>query len=579
MGGRWKGIICMTLENPQRRVTSLVKVPTGIEGLDEILNGGLPKGRTTLLTGGAGSGKTVLALQTLVNGARLWGEAGIFVAFEENSHQIFTNADSFEWDLPGLERDKLFFLDARLSSDVIAAGQFDLQGMLASLKAKADEIGAKRIVFDSIDVLLSLMDDPNHQRRELYRLHDWLAENQFSGILTARTDGDSLSIPRNTYTLQFISDCYIHLNQRLENHISLRSLRVVKYRGSGFAENEFPFVIGDRGAIVLSFGDPEVDYEVFTERVSSGIEELDSMLEGGYLRATSVLVTGAPGTAKSTLAAAFLMAALERGEKGMYVSFDEGAKEIVRNMASIDLDLGSHVNSGALLMYSARVEARSGEEHLVEIRRLIQEHRPGYLVIDPLSAIVKAGGLVNALGIAQNLINMAKCEGITMLMTSLLEGNDPEQEATPMAVSTIADTWIQLSYIVLGGERNRALTIVKSRGTGHSNQVRELILSDTGITLADVFTAGGQVLMGTLRYQHELNQELEQERMRGEVERRKRELEAAEAAAEARIHSIQQEIEAVREEMATLKQKAAEVDQSFVEQRESTRRLRRGNTG
>jgi circadian clock protein KaiC len=412
-----------------------------------------------------------------------------------------------------------------------------------------------------------------------YRLHDWLAENEFSGILTARTDGASLNIPHNTYILQFISDCYIHLSQRLENHISLRTIRVVKYRGSGFAENEFPFVIGDRGAIVLSFGDPEVDYEVFTERVSSGNEQLDSMLEGGYLRATSILVTGAPGTAKSTLAAAFLLAALERGEKGMYVSFDEGAKEIVRNMASVGLDLGSHVQSGSLLMYSARAEARSGEEHLVEFRRLIQEHRPGYLVIDPLSAIVKAGGMVNALGIAQNLIIMTKCEGITLLMTSLLEGNDPEQEATPMAVSTIADTWIQLSYIVLGGERNRALTIIKSRGTGHSNQVRELILSDSGITLADVFTAGGEVLMGTLRYEHELNLELEQERKRGEVERRKRELEIAEAAAEARIHTIQQEIESVREEMATLQQQAAETDQSFIDQRESTRRLRRGDTG
>jgi circadian clock protein KaiC len=569
----------MTLEVPQRRVSPLVKAPTGIEGLDEIIGGGLPKSRTTLITGGAGSGKTVLALQTLVNGARLWGEAGIFVAFEENSHQIFTNADSFDWDLPGLEREKLFFLDARFPSDVIAAGSFDLQGMLASLKAKADEMGASRIVFDSIDVLLSLMDDPNQQRRELYRLHDWLAENEFSGILTARTDGASLNIPHNTYILQFISDCYIHLSQRLENHISLRTIRVVKYRGSGFAENEFPFVIGDRGAIVLSFGDPEVDYEVFTERVSSGNEQLDSMLEGGYLRATSILVTGAPGTAKSTLAAAFLLAALERGEKGMYVSFDEGAKEIVRNMASVGLDLGSHVQSGSLLMYSARAEARSGEEHLVEFRRLIQEHRPGYLVIDPLSAIVKAGGMVNALGIAQNLIIMTKCEGITLLMTSLLEGNDPEQEATPMAVSTIADTWIQLSYIVLGGERNRALTIIKSRGTGHSNQVRELILSDSGITLADVFTAGGEVLMGTLRYEHELNLELEQERKRGEVERRKRELEIAEAAAEARIHTIQQEIESVREEMATLQQQAAETDQSFIDQRESTRRLRRGDTG
>ena len=567
----------MINQSDLRKVEPLVKLPTGIEGLDEII-GGLPKGRTTLITGGAGSGKTVLALETLVNGARRWGEAGIFVAFEENTQQIFTNAESFGWDLPRLEQERLFFLDARMPSDVIATGQFDLTGLLASLRAKADEIGAKRIVFDSIDVLLSLMDDVRQQRRELYRLHDWLAENGFSGILTARTDGEGLALPNNTYLLQFISDCVIHLSQRIKDHISLRGLRVVKYRGSGFAENEFPFLITSGGVNVLSFGDVIVDYEVFMDRVSTGIPQLDRMLDGGYLRGTSILVTGAPGTAKSTLAASFLVPALEGGDRAIYISFDEGAREIVRNMISVDMHLQPHIDSGALLMYSARAEARSGEEHLVEIKRLIRVHKPRFMVIDPVSAIIKAGGLVNALGIAKGLINLTKYEGITLMLTSLLEGTDPGMEATPLQVSTIADTWIQLSYGAVGGERNRSLTIIKSRGTAHSNQVRELILSDEGITLADVFTAGGEVLMGTLRFEREIAQKQEAERLRTEVERRRKELEAAEANAEVRINAIHQEIEVVREELAELLKQAEDRTQMIEDQEFETRRRRRGDS-
>jgi circadian clock protein KaiC len=567
----------MIYESVRREVEPLVKIPTGIEGLDEII-GGLPKSRTTLVIGGPGSGKTVLALETLVNGARIWEEAGIFVAFEENSRQIFTNAESFGWDLPGLEQARLFFLDARMPSDVIAAGQFDLAGLLVSLKAKADEIGARRIVFDSIDILLSLMDDPRQQRQELYRLHDWLAENEFSGILTARTDIIGHDLPRTTYLLQYISDCVIQLSQKIKDNISLRSFRVVKYRGSGFLENEFPLLISSDGVKVLSFGDPLVDYDVFTERVSTGIPELDEMLEGGYLLGTSILVTGAPGTAKSTLAASFLIPALERGEKALYVSFDEGAREIVRNMTSVNIHLQPHIDSGALFMYSARAEARSGEEHLLEIRRLIQEHQPKFMTIDPVSAIIKSGGVINALGMAKALINLAKYEGITLMLTSLLEGVDPLGEATPLQVSTIADTWIQLSYSADGGERNRALTIIKSRGTAHSNQVRELILSDEGVSLADVFTAGGEVLMGTLRYEKEMEQELEAARLQEEVEKRRKELEAAEANAEVRIHAIQQEIEFVRKELSGLLKRSEESTHYKEAQRLETKRRRRGNS-
>lgn len=274
------------------------KIPTGIEGFDEITGGGLPRNRTTLVLGQSGTGKTVFALQTLVNGARRWGEPGIFVAFEESSRHIIANARSFGWDLEALEREKLFFLDARMPPDIIQAGAFDLLGMLASLSAKAQEMGARRIVFDAVDVLLSLLNDPIAERQELYRLHDWLRESGLTGIVTLGTVGNDTRSESLRAHVTFMSDCVVLLDRRVADRVSLRTLRIAKYRGSGFAENEFPVVIGPKGIDVASFGitTSALDYPVSTQRVSTGLEQLDGMLRGGYLRGTSVLVTGAPGT-------------------------------------------------------------------------------------------------------------------------------------------------------------------------------------------------------------------------------------------------------------------------------------------
>ena len=544
------------------------KMPTGIEGFDEVTSGGLPRGRTSLVMGGPGSGKTIFALQTLVNGARLKGEPGIFVAFEEQSRQIIANAASFGWDLPALEKDKLFLLDARLSSDVIAAGHFDLSGMLASLKAKADELNqasgssSVRIVFDSIDVLLSLMDDPLAERQELYRVHDWVASNDLTGLLTARLEPDNGLANRHYSALQFMSDCVTVLLQRIENRISLRGIRVIKYRGTGFAENEFPLVITSTGIEIPSTATTVRTYPVYTERIESGVPRLDTMLGGGYLRGSSVLITGSPGTAKSTMAGVFLLAACQRGEGGLYISFDEGAGEIVRNMASVNIPLAPHLQSGLLHMYAALAEARSGEEHLIQIQNLIKAYRPRCVVVDPLSALTKSGGETPALAVAQRLIHLAKCDGITLIITSLLESNSPEMEGTQLRVSTIADSWIHLSYIVRGGERNRALTIVKSRGTGHSNQVRELVLSDNGVTLADVYTAGGEVLMGTLRYEKEYAEQMEKVRLSREIERKRDILKLEEAELNVRMVALQRDLEARRAELARL-----ETDQTNGEER------------
>lgn len=455
--------------------TFLDKMPTGIEGFDEMTGGGLPRARTSLLVGGPGCGKTVFALQTLVNGARVWGEPGIFVAFEENSQQIISNAASFGWDLPALTRDKLFILDARLAPDVVKAGGFDLAGLLAGVKAKADQMGAQRIVFDSVDVLLSLMDDPLAERQELYRIRDWLSDTGLTGLITARVDSSEPLALQPFGFMQFMADCVVLLHHRVDEHVSARGVRVVKYRGSSFAENESPVVIGPSGIEVASFALALEDYPVFTERVSTGIGRLDAMLSGGYYRGTSVLITGAPGTAKSTLSGSFAEAACRRGERALYMCFGESGAEMVRNLASVNVQLEPYVQSGLLRMMSARTESKSAEEHIIQLRALIAEHNPRCLVIDPISAIVKAGGFTMAFAVAHRLLRLCKMKGITVVYTSLMGGTDPEAEVTPIQISTIADTWIHLSYLPQGGERNRALTIVKSRGTHHSNQVRELL--------------------------------------------------------------------------------------------------------
>jgi circadian clock protein KaiC len=532
---------------------ALGKMPTGIDGFDEITGGGLPRNRTSLVIGGPGAGKTVFALQALANGARRWGEPGIFVAFEENSRQIIANAASFEWDLPTLEKEgRLFFLDARLSADDVQSGKFDLVGMLASLKAKADEMGAKRIVFDSLDVLLTLLNDPIAERREIYRLHDWLSQDGPTGIITIRIEGGDPLLSQRYGFMQFMADCVVLLHHLLTERVSLRELRVVKYRGSNFAESEFPLVIGSQGVEVNCFGLKELEVEAPTERVSSGIERLDTMLSGGYYRGSSVLITGAPGTAKSTLSATFAEAACRRGEKTIYVSFDERASELVRNLSSVGIRLGPHIESGVLRIYSERSEARSAEEHLMKIQALIREQKPRCMVIDPISAMVKAGGRIPALGVAKELLHSAKADAITIILTSLGEGADPLEEASEVTISTIADTWIHLSFVAQAGERNRALTIVKSRGTKRSNQVRELILSDQGVTLTDVYTAGGEVLMGTLRWEKESAEAFEEERARAEVERKRRKLELSEAETLARLEALKHQLEVQRAELALL---------------------------
>lgn len=526
----------------------LAKLATGIEGFDALSRGGLPRHRTSLLIGGPGAGKTVFALQCLVNAARRQRSPGIFVAFEESPRQILVNAATFDWGLARLAEKELFFLDAHLSPTLVSAGGFDLGGMLAMLAAKKEEIGAQWIVFDGIDVLLTLLQDPAAEMREIYRIRDWLAENALTAIVTAKLENRASGSVQYGF-MQFMVDCVVRLERRQEDHVCAQSIQITKYRGSGYATAEVPLSFGPSGVEVGVAESMEILHEASDERITAGFERLDAMLGGGVFRGSSTLISGVPGTSKTTLAGKFAEAACRRGERTLFVSYDEAAEEIARNLSSVGIQLKAHVKSGLLRMYSARTEGISAEEHLIKLRSLIREHRPRFMVVDPLTAIAKAGRLGAARAVANRLIYMVKDQGITLLVTALSEGDDPQGEATDLQISTVADTWIHLSYLVLSGERNRALTIIKSRGTWHSNQVRELILSKSGPTLTDVYSAGGEVLMGTLRWEKEAEESARKARLRAEFDQKRRELQLADARASAQIKALQMELQRQRAEL------------------------------
>ena len=481
----------------------LEKFSTGIEGFDDITAGGLPLRRTTLLMGGPGCGKTVFALQMLVSGAMHHGAPGIFIAFEENARRVSASAEAFGWDMPELEKKHVFFLDAWMRSNVVKSGAFDLTGLLAALEEKARGMGAKLIVFDAIDVLLSLLNDPPAECRELYRLHEWLMRNEFTGIITTKIEDGQPATAQRYGFMPFMADCVVLLSQRVADRVAVRTVRVLKYRGSPHVLNEVPFVIGPAGVEVGSSNGVHPEPQPFDERVSTGIERLDDMIGGGYYRGTNALITGSSGAGKSTLAGAFTEAACRRDERALFISFDENSRDIVRDLATLNIDLAPHLASGLLRMDAVRSEAASSEEHFMRLKRVIAEQKPRCVVIDPLSALARVGGGLAARGVAERLIYICRNAGITVLLTSLLEGTDPHLETTTLHVSTISDSWIQISYALLDGERNRALSIIKSRGSKHCNQLRELVFSEKGVTLADPYTAGGEVLMGTLRMEKE----------------------------------------------------------------------------
>lgn len=462
------------------------KVLTGVAGFDDISLGGLPAGRTTLLTGGPGSGKTVFALQTLVHGAHELNSPGIFVAFEQDPAIVRSDAASFDWKLDTLSEEQLTFIDARPNLDTVSSGAFDIGGMLALLELRVRATGARIIVFDGIDVLLSQIGNTEVIRREVYRLQDWLAQEGLTALITCKTtisDPQFISLPSLEY-LQYMVACSIILKHDIVEDVSQRSLRILKYRGSGFDANAIPFLIGDDGMDVNAFLAPRSTVlQIPPERISCGVPELDTILSGGYFRTACILLTGLPGTGKTTLCGAFVAAACARGEKALFVSFISRVEEILTNLKSVSIDLQPFVESGMLQIVARRASIGSAESHLRAIRSMAQQHDAACIVIDPMSAMTSFVNTRPSPGVTERLVDWAKDERRTLICTGLL--GDPEDLVEPPAlqIATIADTWIHLNNSVHGPERKRDLAVIKSRGNSNSNQIRPFMLSDTGITM------------------------------------------------------------------------------------------------
>jgi len=559
--------------------SSQAKAATGIRGFDEITRGGLPQGRTTLLVGGPGSGKTIFALQFLVHGAVACNEPGIFVAFEETPERVIANFAGFGVGLAALQPQQLFFLNAQPELNFVQSGTFDMEGMLAGLTAKVKAMGARRIIFDALDMLLMLLPDGASRRREVHRIHRWLVAHQLTGLITAKEEKGV--VPPEFGFMQYMVDCAVVLNHQVVLGVSQRNLRVLKYRGSGFDENESPFVIGKHGfdvAIVRELG--HVEAVVTNERITSGVDRLDTMLGGGYYRGSSVLITGFTGTAKTTLSGAFVDAACGRDERTLYVGFDSDASEVIRNLASVGLRLQRHVDSGMLRMVSARTLNGSAETLLVRIKTLATEHQARCLVIDPVTMLSKSGNENTAHSVAERLLDWTKSDGITLVCTSPLDEmiGQTLDSGTPLHISSLADTWIHLSYVVQAGERNRGMSIVKSRGTAHSNQVRELILSNEGVTLADIYTAGGEVLMGTMRWEKESAERVAKDVAEVAAELNLVRLDAEEAVLEVRAKSLNTELKAKQLEKKLLSRSRNVRESDLAEAQERMRELRGGDS-
>lgn len=509
----------------------LIKRPTGIAGFDAITHGGLPQGRITLLQGDAGAGKTLFALQVLANAAAA-GENGLFVAFEESSADILNNVRSLDWNIDSHLNQRLFMVDGRPPGQVEVSGEFDISGLTAALAALADRTEPAWVVLDGIDQLLALEGDARRVEGALRRLLGWLQGRDLAVLLTAKESSSGHFQADYLDHLRFQLNTVITLSARLgEGQRLSRRLRVAKYRGSAHVADDVPLLI-DAGGVVLPYHTPATGKPTAasTERVSSGIKRLDTVLGGGYFRGTATLVMGEPGTSKTSLSAAFALAAARRDEKTVYISFDESGSQIVRNMRSIGMDLQPHLDSGILKIVERRSWQALAEAHFLGIVAELDREQPRCLVIDPLSALNKAGGDAEAQQTVERLMDLAKERGITSVVTSLVESDSGIEEASAARVSTVADTWLALRYQIHEGERNRSLSVVKSRGSAHSNQLRELVVSDRGMDLADVYAYGSKVLMGTARLHHDhaMAREEDRERQRQQQRRREREQELRE---------------------------------------------------
>jgi len=526
---------------------ALPKAATGIQGLDEITGGGVPRGRPTLVCGSAGCGKTLLAMEFLVRGATQHKEPGVFMAFEETAEELAQNVRSLGFDLDELIKRKKVVVDfVRVErSEIDETGEYDLEGLFVRLGYAIDSIGAKRVVLDTIETLFSGLSNMAILRAELRRLFRWLKDKGVTAIITGERGEGQLT--RHGLE-EYVSDCVILLDHRVIEQVSTRRLRIVKYRGTTHGTNEYPFLIDNDGINVLPITSIGLEHKVSKERISSGVPRLDTMLGGaGYFRGSSVLVTGTAGTGKTSMAAHFARATCTRGEKCLYFAFEESPGQIVRNMRSIGVNLEPWSRKDLLRFHSIRGTLQGLEMHLTSFHKLVQEFQPRVVIFDPIDSLVQAGTVKDATGMLTRLIDFLKVQQVTALMTNLIHGGQTV-ENSGVDISSLVDTWLLLRDIELGGERNRALYLLKSRGMAHSNQIREFLLTDQGIDLQDVYLGPEGVLTGAARQSQEAREKAGAVVRRQEIEGKQRERKRKREALEARIEALRKEFEAEEEE-------------------------------
>jgi circadian clock protein KaiC len=519
---------------------TLPKSPTGIRGLDEITGGGLPAGRPTLVCGGAGCGKTLLAMEFLVRGATEYGEPGVFMAFEETREELAENVASLGFDLKALVAEKKLVLDYVYvdRSEFEETGEYDLEGLFIRLGHAIDSIKAKRVVLDTIEGLFAGLPNQAIVRAELRRLFRWLKEKGVTVIMTGERGDGTLT----RYGLEeYVSDCVISLDHRVVDQVTTRRIRVVKYRGTTHGTNEYPFLIEKDGISIWPITTVQLEHTASHERITTGIERLDTMLSGkGFYRGSSILLSGTAGTGKTSVAATFADAICRRGQRCLYFSFEESPSQIMRNMGTIGLDLQQWVKKGRLGLQTVRPFSHGLETHLARKIQFITEFAPQVVIIDPISGLDTTGTPLEIKAALMRLLDWLKLKGITVMLTDLTMGGSA-LERTDAAISSLVDTWLVLRDLETNGERNRGLHILKSRAMGHSNQVREFMVTNHGIQLTDVYIGPSGMLTGSARVQQEGRERAELVTLSEEAERQQLALECKRAALEAQIAALRAE--------------------------------------
>lgn len=526
---------------PAAVLPMLRKTPTGIRGLDEVTGGGLPTGRSTLVCGPAGCGKTLLAMEFLVRGVTEFGEPGVFVAFEESSDDLIANFTSLGFDLAAAEADGLLVLDHVnvVHGEMEETGDWDLDGLFLRLGASIDRVGAKRIVIDTIETLFGAFSNTAILRAELHRLFAWLKERGVTAVITGERGDGTLS--RHGIE-EYVSDCVIVLDHRVTEQTSTRRLRILKYRGSLHGTNEYPFLIGKEGVSVLPITSRSLSHPVSAARVSTGIARLDAMLgDGGYYQGSTVLTSGTAGTGKSSLAAQFCDATCSRGERAMYFAFEESQAEIVRNMSSIGIDLQQWVDAGLLQFRCSRPSILGLEAHLFAMQQLVDDFDPSVVVMDPVSDFLRVGTAAEVAAMLMRQVDFLKGRGVTALFTSLNAENEPARADQQLA--SLVDTWIHVRATEGNGEHNRLLYILKSRGMAHSNQIREFLLTTNGIELADVYVGPQGVLTGSARQAQEALERSDGQTRLDDLEQRRLGLERRREAVAAQTAALWRDFE------------------------------------